>query len=64
VSTSASTRSTPTSPFGAEDFSELCRELEERAKDGGLIGTDELVDRIDGEYVGLPEALAALRAPS
>jgi HPt (histidine-containing phosphotransfer) domain-containing protein len=48
--------------FGAEDFSELCRELEARAKDGRLAGADELVDRIDGDYARLQEALAALRA--
>jgi CheY-like chemotaxis protein len=49
--------------FGAEDFSELCRELEARAKDGRLEGAEQLVDRIDGEYARLQEALAALRAP-
>jgi CheY-like chemotaxis protein len=49
--------------FGAEAFSELCRELEARAKDGRLEGAEQLVDRIDGEYARLQEALAALRAP-
>ena len=48
--------------FGAEDFSELCRELEARAKDGRLEGAEQLVDRIDEEYARLQEALAALRA--
>jgi HPt (histidine-containing phosphotransfer) domain-containing protein len=47
--------------FGAEDFSELCRELEARAKDGRLEGAEQLVDRIDGEYARVQEALAALR---
>lgn len=52
--------------FGAEDFSELCRELEERAKDGRLADADELADRIEHEYGLLHDALAALRtgAPS
>jgi len=52
--------------FGAEDFSELCRELEERAKDGRLVGADELADRIEREYARLQQALAAARtrAPS
>ena len=49
--------------FGAEDFSELCRELEARAKDGRLRGAEELADRVDAEYARLREALAALRAP-
>ena len=48
--------------FGAEDFSELCRELEARAKDGRLEGAEQLVDRIDEEYARPQEALAALRA--
>lgn len=48
--------------FGAEDFSELCRELEARAKDGRLEGAEQLVDRIDEECARLQEALAALRA--
>ncbi len=52
--------------FGGEDFSELCRELEERAKDGRLVGADGLADRIEREYARLQRALAALRsqAPS
>jgi CheY-like chemotaxis protein len=49
--------------FGAEDFSELCRELEARAKDGRLKGADELVDRIERGYARMQEALMALRAP-
>ena len=47
--------------FGAAGFSELCRELEERAKSGELDGAGELADRIDHEYVALVEALAPLR---
>ena len=52
--------------FGAEDFSEFCRELEERARDGRLVGADELPDRIEREYARLQRALAAVRtrAPS
>jgi PAS domain S-box-containing protein len=50
--------------FGAEDFSELCRELEERAKDGRLAGADELAERIDQEYARLQQALAAVRTRS
>jgi PAS domain S-box-containing protein len=52
--------------FGAEDFSEVCRQLEERAKDGRLAGAQELADRIEREYVRLQHALAAVRtrAPS
>jgi CheY-like chemotaxis protein len=48
--------------FGAEGFSELCRELEESAKDGELTGAAELAARIEAEYAGLQAALAALRA--
>jgi PAS domain S-box-containing protein len=52
--------------FGAEDFAELCRALEERAKDGRVAGAEELADRIEHEYGRLREALAAVRtgAPS
>jgi PAS domain S-box-containing protein len=48
--------------FGAEGFSELCRELEESAKDGELTGAAELAARVEAEYAGLQAALAALRA--
>ena len=47
--------------FGARGFSALCRELEERARDGELEGTATLIDRIEVEYGALEEALAALR---
>src|SRR5207248_7755898 len=33
--------------FGARGFSALCRELEERARDGELEGTATLIDRIE-----------------
>jgi PAS domain S-box-containing protein len=48
--------------FGAERFSELCRELELRARSGELDGTAELVDRVEREYAALEETLAALRS--
>jgi len=47
--------------FGAKQFADLCRELEERAKQGELAGASELVNRIDDEYVALEYALVALR---
>jgi len=46
--------------FGAVSFSELCRELEQRAKSGELEGAEELADRIDDEYAALAAALAPL----
>ena len=48
--------------LGAEEFTELCRSLEQRAKDGELDGASELVDRIEQEYGPLRDALAALRS--
>ena len=52
--------------FGADDFAALCRELEERAKNGDVADATELTDRLDREYRSLEAALAALRtgAPS
>ena len=47
--------------LGAGDFSELCRELEARARSGDLEGAGDLVDRIEREYGALEEALGALR---
>jgi PAS domain S-box-containing protein len=47
--------------FGATDFSELCRDLELRAKNGEVDRTAELVERIEREYGALEQALAALR---
>jgi CheY-like chemotaxis protein len=43
--------------FGGEDFSELCRELEGRAKDGRLAGAGELIERIEGSYARLEESV-------
>ncbi len=50
--------------FGASRFSELCRELEERARSRELDGTTELLDRIEREYAALEETLTALRSTS
>ena len=54
----------PGATFGAAEFAELCRTLEQRAKDGELDGASELVDRIEQEYRSLVEALSALRSES
>jgi HPt (histidine-containing phosphotransfer) domain-containing protein len=50
--------------LGAEQFAELCRTLEQRAKSGELDGAPELVDRVEQEYGPLEEALSALRSES
>ena len=50
--------------LGAEEFAELCRTLEQRAKEGELGGAAELADRIEQEYRSLEEALSALVAES
>jgi PAS domain S-box-containing protein len=50
--------------LGAEEFAELCRTLEQRAKAGELDDASQLVDRIEQEYRPLEEALAALRTES
>jgi PAS domain S-box-containing protein len=47
--------------FGATSFSELCRELELRAKNGEVDGTGELVERIERDCRALEQALTALR---
>ncbi len=47
--------------FGGGSFANVCRELEERAKQDELDGAGELADRIDREYAALAEALAPLR---
>jgi CheY-like chemotaxis protein len=47
--------------LGAGDFSELCRELEAKARSGDLEGADDLVGRIERDYGAVEEALAALR---
>ncbi len=50
--------------FGAGRFSDLCRDLEKRARSEKLDGTTELLDRIEHEYAALEETLAALRSTS
>jgi HPt (histidine-containing phosphotransfer) domain-containing protein len=50
--------------LGAEQFAELCRTLEQRAKAGELDGAAQLVDRIEQEYRPLAEALSTLRSES
>src|SRR6476660_9435455 len=50
--------------LGAQEFAELCRTLEQRAKEGELDGAGELIDRIEQEYRPLEEALSALRSES
>jgi HPt (histidine-containing phosphotransfer) domain-containing protein len=50
------------STLGAAAFAELCRTVEQHAKDGRLAGVSQLVDRIEEEYRTLQEALASLRS--
>ena len=50
--------------LGAAEFAELCRTLEQRAKEDELDGAPELVDRIEQEYRSLEEALSDLRSES
>jgi CheY-like chemotaxis protein/anti-sigma regulatory factor (Ser/Thr protein kinase) len=50
--------------LGAEQFAELCRTLEQRAKADELDGASELVARIEQEYRPLEEALSTLRSES
>ncbi|HZU19647.1 MAG TPA: GAF domain-containing protein [Gaiellaceae bacterium] len=47
--------------LGAGEFTELCRELEQRAREGRLDGAAGVVARIEQEYETLENALAALR---
>jgi len=48
--------------FGAREFSELCRRLEEQARTGELDGAYGLVDRIEEEYETFRRALTELRS--
>jgi PAS domain S-box-containing protein len=48
------------STLGATAFAELCRTVEQRAKERRLDGVSQLVDRIEHEYRALQPALAAL----
>jgi HPt (histidine-containing phosphotransfer) domain-containing protein len=46
--------------FGAESLSELCRQLEEKAKHGELAQGDELVEKAEAEYERVEAALIAI----
>ena len=48
--------------FGADRFSELCRDLEQRARSGDLDDASELISRIERAYGPLEAALGELRA--
>jgi HPt (histidine-containing phosphotransfer) domain-containing protein len=48
--------------LGADEFAELCRTLEQRAKAGELDNASQLVDRIEQKYRPLAEALSTLRS--
>jgi CheY-like chemotaxis protein len=50
------------STLGAGAFAELCRTVEQHAKDGHLDGVSQSVDQIEQEYRMLQEALASLRS--
>jgi histidine phosphotransfer protein HptB len=47
--------------LGATEFAELCRSLEQQAKDGRLEEAPALVARIEEERGSLDQALGALR---
>jgi CheY-like chemotaxis protein/HPt (histidine-containing phosphotransfer) domain-containing protein len=48
--------------LGAAEFTELCRELEQQAKEDRLADAPNLVGRVEDAYRSLAEALAGLRA--
>jgi CheY-like chemotaxis protein/HPt (histidine-containing phosphotransfer) domain-containing protein len=48
--------------LGATVFTDLCRIVEQHAKDGRLDGVSQLVDQIEREYRTLQETLASLRS--
>jgi CheY-like chemotaxis protein len=48
------------STLGAAAFADVCRTVEQHAKDGRLDGVPQLVDRVEQEYRTLQEALASL----
>jgi signal transduction histidine kinase/CheY-like chemotaxis protein len=50
------------STLGAPAFAELCRAVEQRAKEGRLDAVSRDIERIEQEYRTLQEALASLRA--
>jgi HPt (histidine-containing phosphotransfer) domain-containing protein len=46
--------------FGAQGFSELCRRLEDVARDGGLEGAARLLGEAEDEYDRVEKALSSL----
>jgi PAS domain S-box-containing protein len=48
--------------FGAQTLSELCRKLEALGRQGGLNGAPALLERAEGEWERVREALEAVRA--
>jgi len=50
------------STLGAVAFADVCRTVEQHAKDGHFEGVSQLVGRIEREYRTLQEALASLRS--
>ncbi len=50
------------STLGATAFAELCRTVEQHARDGRLDGLSQLVDQIEQEYRALEDTLASLRS--
>ena len=48
--------------FGAREFSELCRRLEQQARTGELDGAAGLVDSIEEEYATFRQVLTELRS--
>ncbi len=50
------------STLGAMEFAQLCRTVEQHAKDGRLDDVSQLVDQIEQEYQPLQEAVVSLRS--
>jgi HPt (histidine-containing phosphotransfer) domain-containing protein len=48
--------------LGANAFENLCRTVEQHAKDGRLDGVSQLVDQVEEEYRTVQEALTSLRS--
>jgi HPt (histidine-containing phosphotransfer) domain-containing protein len=62
VRRAAHTLKTNGATFGAGHFAELCRELEERARNGDLDGAADLIARVEADYGLVAEALRAERS--
>ncbi len=50
------------STLGALEFAQLCRTVEQHARDGRLDGVSQLVDQIEQDYRALQAALVSLRS--